>query len=424
MIVSDILSDYPIDSAGENAMTSQSDGNSLDSVRPFSRRAVLKGLAATGAGLWAGQGPVLGQTGPVRIGALLPLTGDADAYAIQMRAGIEVAAGEINDAGGIQGRPIEILVRDSETSPGALPKLCRELVETQGVAALVGPWIAAGRRLATRYLAAAGVPLVNASNHEGRYCSTALFSVGPTTAHDGHALVRHLDEAGAGKRYFLLGSYPSWQNAMFRQIRFPMAPRGIKVLGQALTDVGERDFRPVIRWIEELGAEVVLFCVMRHHGGEFIRQARASGLLDRVTIGWIGYNETLDAGLDPDDAARIVTTAPFVASDTVGAGPEFVARVRNHIGAPSPVSHVAFTHYNAVMALRAAWERSGEVSAAAAIAGLKGLTFDSPTGPVTIDAANQHATMNIVVARGGGLQVIERLGPIAPDPGCTVAQPA
>ena len=200
------------------------------------------------------------------------------------------------------------------------------------------------------------------------------------------------------------------------------------MLGQALTDFGERNFRPVIRWIEELGVDVVLFCVMRQHGLEFIRQARASGLLEKVTIGWIGYNETLAAGLDRDDAQRIVTTTPFAASDRLGGVPEFVARIQARIGPDAPVSHVAFTHYNAIMALRAAWERSGDVSPAAAIAGLKGLTFESPTGPVTIDAASQHTTMNIVVARGRGLEVVERLGPIAPAPGCEVtpraAEPA
>lgn len=74
-----------------------------------------------------------------------------------------------------------------------------------------------------------------------------------------------------------------------------------------------------------------------------------------------------------------------------------------------------------MQALKAAWERSGEVSPAAGIAGLAGLTFDSPTGPVAIDAKHHHATMHIVVAQGSaeGLQVVKRLGPVAAEPGCT-----
>ena len=242
---------------------------------PLTRRGLLKGLTAFGAVAALGQGvSVLAQTGgAVRIGVLLPLTGDADSYAQQMRLGIESAVAEINETGGILGRPLETAYRDSETTPNVLPGHCRELVQEWGAAAVIGPWAAAGRRYAARALAGFNVPLLNGTNHEGGFCNPALFSLGPTMAHDSQPLVRYLDATGAGKKYFLLGSYPSWQNSMFRRLRFTIGPLGGHVQGQALTDGGERNFRPVIRWIQESGAEVVMFCVTRHHGREFIHQA-------------------------------------------------------------------------------------------------------------------------------------------------------
>ena len=77
-------------------------------------------------------------------------------------------------------------------------------------------------------------------------------------------------------------------------------------------------------------------------------------------------------------------------------------------------------HYNAIRALQAAWQRAGEPSAKAALAGLPGATFEGPSGPVAIEGASRHAAMNVVIARGGqgGLEVVERLGPIAPEAGC------
>ena len=391
---------------------------------PITRRGLLKGLTAFGAVASLGQGvAVLAQTAnAIRIGVLLPLTGDADSYAQQMRLGIETAVAEINEAGGILGRPLETAYRDSETTPNVLPGHCRELVQDWGAAAVIGPWAAAGRRYAARALAGFNVPLLNGTNHEGGFCNPALFSLGPTMAHDSQPLVRYLDATGAGKKYFLLGSYPSWQNSMFRRLRFTIGPLGGHVQGQALTDGGERNFRPVIRWIQESGAEVVMFCVTRHHGREFIHQARDMGLLDQVMVGWIGFNETLADGLDADELARIVTTTPFVASDSEGGVPEFVARVRQTHGAEVPVSYMALTHYNAVKALQAAWHQAGDVSAAAATSNLRGLAFASPTGSVTIDAVTQHAAMPVMVAQGmdGGLGVVERLGNVAATPGCGV----
>jgi branched-chain amino acid transport system substrate-binding protein/urea transport system substrate-binding protein len=380
---------------------------------------MLKGLAASGAIAVAGF-PAIAQARGIRIGALVPLSGGAEGIARQMRIGIETAMAEINGAGGILGQPIEVAWRDSQTTPAVLPDLCRELVEDWKAVAIVGPWVAAGRRYPNEVLAGLGVPQLYAANHEGEYCHPNLFALGPTTAQDGRLLVRHLDRAGAGKRYFMLGSYPSWQNAMFRQLRFTIGPLGGRVTGQALTDVGERNFRPIIRWIQETEAEIVLFCVLRQNAREFIHQARDLGLPQRMTIGWIGCNETLIDGLSDAELARIVTATVFASRDPAPGIVEFVARVRALHGQDVPVSYLAMTHYNAIRALEAAWRKAGEPSAKAALATLPGLTFEGPSGPVTIEAASQHAVMNVVIARGGerGLEVIERLGPIAPEAGC------
>ena len=390
------------------------------------RRAALKWIAASGAAALLGRPtsvlPVFAREQTVHIGALIPLTGDGDAYARQMRLGIDTAVAEINGTGGVLGRKIAVEYRDSETTPAVLPERCRELIDAWGAIALIGPWAAAGRKYAARFLAERNIPLVNASNHAGGFCSPVLFSLGPTTSQDGHALVRYLDEEEQIKNYFMLGSYPSWQNTMFRQLRFPMYQHGLHVHGQALTATGERQFRPIIRWIQETNTASVLFCVMRKHGQEFLHQARELGLLNKLTVGWIGFNDTLVDGLTPEELKQIVTTSPFVASDPEDGVPDFVSRVRSQHGGPLPVGYHALTHYNAVKALKAAWEKSGEVSAEAALTGLRGLKFESPTGQVSIDPESQHATMPIVVARGSreGLQVAKRLGPIDPDPGCVI----
>ena len=384
------------------------------------RRKVLQGLG--GAGLLAALRafPAIAAAAPIRIGALLPLSGDADAIAGQMRIGIETAVTEINGTGGILGQQIEVTWRDSQTAPAVLPDLCRELVDEWGAVAIVGPWVAAGRRYPNQALAELGVPQLYAANNEGEYCHPNLFVLGPTIAQDGRVLVQHLDRVGAGKNYFMLGSYPSWQNAMFRQLRFVIGPLGGRVAGQALTEVGKRNFRPIIRWIQETDAEIVLFCVLRQNGQAFIHQAREVGLLERITVGWIGCNETLLAGLTEQELASIVTASTFVAADPQSGIAEFVARVRRQHGQDVPVSYFAMTHYSAIRALQAAWQKAGEPSANAALTNLPGLTFDGPSGAITIEATSQHAVMNVVVARGGpgGLEVIERLGPIAPEPGC------
>lgn len=392
----------------------------MKTLAGMTRRKLLKYLAACGIVALTKQKPVIATAAPRRtsavIGVLLPLTGGMEGYAEQMRLGIETAVNEINGTGGVLGIKLDLVYADSETHPSILPVRCRELVEDKGAIAIIGPFVAAGRRYAVKYLEKKKIPLINATNHEGDFCSPVLFNIGPTTNQDGHALVRYLDEVRHLREHFMVGSYPSWQNSMFRQLRFPMFERGATVHGQALTSTEETDFRPIIRWIQETDANSVLFCVMRLQGQEFLRQANDVGLLERVAVGWIGLNDTLIPGLEASELKNVITTTPFVANDREPGVVAFVDRVHRQHGPGRIIAHQALTHYNAVKALASAWETVGEVGSLAGLEGLPGLTFDGPTGPITIDAENHHATMNVVVAeaRTDGLRILSRLGRV-PD---------
>ena len=388
----------------------------------WKRRALLQGALASTACVALGRTvPVLAQTGVVRIGALLPLTGEADEIAAQMRAGIQAGVEKLNSEGGALGRTVEVVYRDSEAHPNKLSQHCRDLVRNEGVAGVIGPFIAAGRKFAARHLSELGVPLVNATNHEGRFCHPNLFTLGPTPAQDVAPLIEYVD-GGIGRNYFLVGSYPSWQNSMFRQSRFRIADQGGHVSGQALTDVGEEDFQPVLRWIADTDVDTVLYCVPRSTGPLFIKQANQMGLLGRLTFAWIGFNETHNAQLLPEERVCVTTCSSFVMSDPTPSAREFVERVKKAHGVKFPVTYYAHNHAAAVAALGEAWSRAGEVSGKASLAVLPGLRFNSPNGPMTIDAESHHSTLNLVIAKGAkaGLQVVKRLGSVSPNAGCIV----
>jgi branched-chain amino acid transport system substrate-binding protein/urea transport system substrate-binding protein len=77
------------------------------------------------------------------------------------------------------------------------------------------------------------------------------------------------------------------------------------------------------------------------------------------------------------------------------------------------------THYNALMAMKAAIEKAGKIDKESMIDALKGLTINSPTGMVTM-GKNHHVTMNLFLARTEreSLVTVRALGEIAPEPGC------
>ena len=60
----------------------------------------------------AGVAAATAQTGPIKIGAILPLTGSGASYGVWMKGGAEIATEEINAAGGIGGRKLEVIYED------------------------------------------------------------------------------------------------------------------------------------------------------------------------------------------------------------------------------------------------------------------------------------------------------------------------
>lgn len=110
-----------------------------DPVTSSFRRHMLQGAAfAALAGLLPK--PALAQSGLVRLGALLPLTGAGGPYGPPMAKAAKGVVDEVNAAGGINGRRIELIVEDDQTSPEAGVRAARKLIDVDRVSAIMGTW--------------------------------------------------------------------------------------------------------------------------------------------------------------------------------------------------------------------------------------------------------------------------------------------
>lgn len=108
------------------------------------------------AGLVAGAGGAVAQT--VKIGWLSSLTGPLSSAAIAENQGVQLAVDEINKAGGILGKPIELLTRDTAGDPTKAVNFAQQLAFSDKVQFVIGP-VNSGEGLATTpILARAGVP--------------------------------------------------------------------------------------------------------------------------------------------------------------------------------------------------------------------------------------------------------------------------
>ena len=108
----------------------------------ISRRTLLAGSAALAAAAWSPR-HAAAQGAPIRLGTLTPLTGAGGSYGPSMRKAIEWVASEVNGAGGVLGRKVELVSEDDQTNPEAAVRAARKLIDADKVAAIMGTWASA-----------------------------------------------------------------------------------------------------------------------------------------------------------------------------------------------------------------------------------------------------------------------------------------
>src|SRR5262249_30255765 len=106
----------------------------------ISRRVVLGGAAALAASTaW----PVRAQTPPIKLGTLTPLTGAGGSYGPSMRKAMAWVVEQVNGAGGVLGRRVELVSEDDQTNPDAGVRAARKLIDVDKVVAIMGTWASA-----------------------------------------------------------------------------------------------------------------------------------------------------------------------------------------------------------------------------------------------------------------------------------------
>ena len=257
--------------------------------RRIGRRSVLGGAAAVAAGslVYPARGTFAASEQPVKIGMVDPQTGTFAAEGASEIIGAKLALDQINKAGGILGRPVELLIEDSASDPGLAVTKARKLVGSDKVNFLMGSVSSAvslslsqaAEELKTLYLDTGG----HTDQVTGTECRWTTFRTCSTTWMLTAGNFKTLFDKFGKDWYFLTPDY-AYGHSLQKDYATQLAKAGGKVLGNALSPLGTTDFSSYLIKIRAAKPNVLVNLTAGNDLVNSMKQAVQFGMDKDMTI--------------------------------------------------------------------------------------------------------------------------------------------
>ncbi len=363
----------------------------------LTRRLMLAGVAAIGLGAAL---PASAQEDPIKIGLVAALSGQSAKSGEAITRGITLALDKINSDGGVLGRPLELVSRDDESNPGKGLIAARELVQREGVAAMIGgldtpvslaivpfandaqvpfigPW-------------AAGTPITQ-NGAEENY----VFRVSAVDEYVDEAITEYLvSEYGSQKPGMILINNP-WGESNEKGLMKALEKRGMEHAGIEKFESNDVDVVPQLTRLKENGADGLFLVANVAPSAQVVKSLDRMGWDVPIASHWgpAGGRFTELAGPSGEKVHFIQTflftdpEAPFF-KELQAKFPEIET-----LADVTPATGIA-NAYDATLLLAAAIEKAGSTDGPAIrqamyeIEGVEGVikTYDTPFTPDNQDA--------------------------------------
>ncbi|MBA2595408.1 MAG: substrate-binding protein [Chloroflexia bacterium] len=392
----------------------------------FDRRALLRGAAAAGAvplaGTFRARGAVAQNTDPIRVGAIIPFTGLETHNGLSMQYGLEIATGEINTAGGLAGRQVEVIMEDDGSDVGRGVRAAAKLVGQDAVEFLNGTLTSSVRTAVFEETRESQTLFLNPTYYEGGLCDPYYFSSG-ATPNQGIEPMTAFAMENLGKSFYFVASDYIWGTGSVAAAIPAVEAGGGSVVGEEYVPFGTSDFTAVINRIKEAAPDVVFPFVAGQDGITFLKQLSDFGVRENVEICADSIDELIVPALSNEVAAGIVNCSCYYMMLENDANQAFLETMRSTYGDDALIGSFGMNMYNNMKLVQAAADGLDEWTKDAITERLREATFDGPSGPLTTDPSNQHMVQNAYIATiqpDKSFKLEETIENVSPQAGCTV----
>ena len=362
------------------------------------KRTFITSVVAAAAALAAM--PSMAQDNKFRIGLILPMTGPFGSTGRQIENGVRLYMAQFGDK--VAGRPVEIILKDDTGVPDITKRLAQELVVNDKVDVLAGfgltPLALATAPIATQsktpmvIMAAATSIITEASPY--------IIRTSMTLPQVTLGVAEWAPKNGIKKVVSLVTDYGPGIDAekTFRE-RFLL--NGGQMLAELRVPLRNPDYAPFLQKVRDLKPDALFVFVPAGGGTALLKQFAERGL-DKAGIKLIGEGSVADDEIlnDMGDVALgLVTSHPYSASHNSPANKKFVEAFMKQSKGIRPNFFGVAAYDGMRVIYEAVKATKGTGRGEALVNAMKGQIFESPRGPIYIDAQTRDIVQNVYIRR-------------------------
>ncbi|MBP0597276.1 transporter substrate-binding protein [Herbaspirillum sp. LeCh32-8] len=365
----------------------------------FTRRNALKTLAGAAA-LAATPLASLAKSDDIVIGSLHDLSGGLDILGKPMQDAMQLAVQEINDGGGLLGKKVAIATMDPQSNMQLYAQYAQQMALKDKVTALFGGITSASREVIRPVMKRFNTLYFYNTQYEGGVCDRNTFCTGQTPAQNVDKLVPYITKRWGKKIYVVAADY-NYGQITNDWIKKYAAQTGATVVASDFFPLDVNQFGPTIQKIQAAQPDVVISVLVGGAHMAFYRQWAAAGMNKKIPMASTTFNNGNEhIVLSPAESDGIVTAFSYFESIDSPVNKAFVERWHKKFGADYPyIGELAAATYQGVHLWAAGVRKANSVDRMKTIQALEsGISFDGPSGKVTIDPATHHCTLDIQIA--------------------------
>ncbi len=354
------------------------------------------------------------QSAPIRVGVVTPLSGTYAGIGQQVKWGLDLAAAQINAAGGVMGRKLELVYEDEEANPAVATQKAEKLFQVGKVDFLTGT-VNSGSTLAVGQVAERNNRLIAttvsfADSITADKCSPNVFRVNARAGMQSAALADWMASTQKNASVFYLG--PDYEMGRSTVAAFKAAAegKGAKTVGEVFAPLDNKDYSPYFGQIRGARPTVIYTSVAGNDTVRLFTQMAEFGVNRNVqVVGASGTVTSQNLGAIGKAADGFVTGVGYAASIDSEANRKFVAEFEAANKAKPDL--YGADSYGVLFFYKAAVEKAKSTDTDKVRDAMRGLQWATPQGTKTMRAGDHQAMQDMyaVRAEGGQFRIVGKV---------------